>query len=577
MQIEDIKLVCRAIEMAYHGVDISTVTDFSQYYNPVKGKFQSKASPHTKPITLRLSQEVIDYVDDFCGNCVIRSKPTSAFFCFEDALTDEEKETIVDVSLKIFKETMVILVNNSITSFNGIDPTTYDENYAKRLEESKNIDYTVTPRLPMMETLSRDAVRQNFEVLLTLFQYPEQVTENMFNQYNHDNTDFEIEVLKDFKIIDNRMYIPLSLFDIHTFFQNYNNTPPMELGLTKYIVISRNPYDYFFSSYGSSIQSCYSLNSDFNGGYGMFTMCTLPGHFLVYGTDGKSNQCAIINGKKWEVPHMTFRSWGWLSKKGNLMCDRFYVGSGGGEEDFLNRFYTPILEKHFKVSKDDRKDSYTILKYGTEYVKYYETHKLQMYVDSVQMQTNGKFRVYGGCRTTIGTQKPPFRKFIDLSKTITNVPESFTYCKRFSVVKGTLTPLKLCPVTQLPICEEESTSFYAKFYKEPVKNLTVVTYCDGIVWLTETSLTHDIINKDSGKGVCIYTKDPVTHYGDLPFTEHSGKLIRLSRKISSEARPISLTVFKNTLKEVIQVSPGVDNILLRVIEQDRVNYIKYKG
>ena len=42
----------------------------------------------------------------------------------------------------------------------------------------------------------------------------------------------------------------------------------------------------------------------------MFTMCTLPGHFLVYGTDGKSNQCAIINGKKWEVPHMTFRSWG---------------------------------------------------------------------------------------------------------------------------------------------------------------------------------------------------------------------------------------------------------------------------
>ena len=171
-----------------------------------------------------------------------------------------------------------------------------------------------------------------------------------------------------------------------------------------------------------------------------------------------------------------------------------------------------------------------------------------MYVDSVQMQTNGKFRVYGGCRTTIGTKKPPFRKFIDLSKTITNIPESFTYCKRFSVVKGTLTPLKLCPITQLPICEEESASFYAKFYKEPVKNLTVVTYCDGIVWMTETSLTHDIINKDDGKGVCIYVKDPVTHYGDLPFTEQSGKLIRLSRKISSEARPISLTVFKKHIE-----------------------------
>ena len=85
----------------------------------------------------------------------------------------------------------------------------------------------------MMDTLSREAVRQNFEVLLTLFQYPEQVTENMFNQYNHDNTDFEIEALKDFKIIDNRMYIPLSLFDTHTFFQHYNNTPPIELGSYK--------------------------------------------------------------------------------------------------------------------------------------------------------------------------------------------------------------------------------------------------------------------------------------------------------------------------------------------------------
>ena len=32
-------------------------------------------------------------------------------------------------------------------------------------------------------------------------------------------------------------------------------------------------------------------------------------------------------------------------------------------------------------------------------------------------------------------------------------------------------------------------SFYSKFYKEPLEDLTVVTFCDGCFKLTETSKT----------------------------------------------------------------------------------------
>lgn len=574
MTIDDIKLVCRAIEMAYHGVDIDKVTDFSQYYNPAKGKFQTKASPLTKPITIKLDKDVMDYIQAVFSDHVIRSGPTSAFFSYEDALLESEKECILNVSLNVFKKTMCILFKNNITAFSGINPTSFDTEFAERIEKERtSFDYTATPDVSMMKSLSREAVKQNFEVLLSICQYPKKVAELMLKQYYEDDEDFLIDAFKDFEIIDNRIYIPLSAYDINTYQQNYTNNRlkiPHELGLTKYIVISRNPYDYYFCSYGSSIQSCFSLTSEYNGGYGMYPMCTQPGHFIVYGTDGKSNQCNIIDGKKWDVPHMTFRCWGWLGEDNELLCDRFYVGSGGDETDFRRHFY-PILEKHLNVSAERLRDNASNLKYPEVYNQYHKDYGLQVYLDSVDFtNSRGKFRQYGGIRGCIGRVKPAYKKMSDVLKTITTIPDTFKYSDNYAIVKGVLTIAKKCPITGLLICEDESKSFYSKFYKEPVEDLTVVTYCDGMVWLSDTTLrkNHQPANDDPIK---------VVPSNQTMVSKLDGKVLWLTQMATDPYHHTSLTVFKNTLKEIIQKSESVHNILLRVIEQDRVNYIKYRG
>lgn len=571
MIIEEVKTVCRAIELAYYGVDIEQVDDFTKYYNPVKKCLQDKYSPLTKPVTLRLSEDITKYINHCFGNHVIRSGKTMAYFSFDDSLEDAEKETIIDVSLKIWKQTMALLKRKGVASFTGYDIAEYDEDFKERMEKSrKEHKYTVVPDIPMIETLSHDAVRKNLEVLLTLFQYPKELSKKILEKYDTNDTDFEIDTLADFEIIDNRIYIPLSEADIYTYSTGYGTSLTPEMGLTKYIVISRNPYDYFFCSYGSSIQSCYSLNSSYGGGYGMYPMCINKGHYLVYGTDGKCNQEAILNGKKWAVPHMTFRCWGWLSKDGRLFCDRTYVGNSGHEHLYDQHFYTPIMEKFTDVTHETRKET-TSLKYGDDIARYYNTYHLSTYLDSINI-TGKYFKLYGGHRGTIGSVKQPFNSLITVSKSITNISDTFKFDTDYTIIDGVLCNIKKCPITGLEILPEEDKSYYSKFYKEPVDSLTVITFCDGFIYLTASTE-----NTPYDRG-----SDPikVISKGDdakLAPSVYSGKSMALTFRPSDVRKRVSLPAFKNALKELVQKDTLANNILLRVIEQDRVQFIKYKG
>ena len=126
--------------------------------------------------------------------------------------------------------------------------------------------------------------------------------------------------------------------------------------------------------------------------------------------------------------------------------------------------------------------------------------------------------------------------------------------------------MKTCPITQLPIDDAQEKSFYAKFYKEPLEDLTVVTFCDGCFKLTETSKT----SKDCQdlNGFYIYSEQSSNN-----FSEMRAQDIILTKAFSFGIT--SLPVFKEKIKQLINKS-ALNNILLKVVDDNSVQYIKYR-
>lgn len=567
MKLEDIKLVSRAIEFMYYGVDITSVTDFSQFYNSVTKKFQQRTSPNVKHVTVFYDQECTDFMEHVYGPYIIRTGTNSAT-CIrsEEHLTPEEKEVIIKVNKDMLLQTMSILYKNSVTSFSGYTVEQFDMELLKELEEeAKNWDYSVKRSCKMMDTLTKENIRQNLEVMLTMCNYPDKVCKQVIEAFDTDDEE-SFGKLKDFtnyKIIDNRMYIPLNKMD--KMFIGSCSEITDNVKETDYIVISRNPYDFFFCSWGSAIQTCFSLNSPHMGGYGMYPFSANKGCFLIYGTHGRGTETAVISGKKWKCPHMSWRCWGWLDTNGYIRLDRLYPVLNDGSYDFdkpYKKFYN-LLEKFFHYRFDDNHDSMRVeLEYDTQYQDFFNEHSLYCYLDSIN--TSGYYcGVCHGYRDFTGRNKP--RKTpLDMLKNIKEVDKNFRYTTNYFINSlGVLAVQKTCPITQILIPDSMEKSFYSKFFKEAINGLIVVSYCDGYIKLDDSSF-----KRITGK-FAIDTGADSRLYSDWAAT---GALI---------ATPMWSTVkyplkpLKEWIKQHIAEAP-CDNILLRVIEEDRVQYIKYR-
>lgn len=562
ISIQDLTSCCQAVEFLHYGVDITKLDTLKGYYNPVEKKIQTRISPKIENIIIKLSQDVIDFLEWPIGNLFIREGSQWSAMFVEGMSEDDKKVKAIEIDLDSFKQVMTILKDKGFCDFFDIPRSDYDKDYEKKITEMrKNWNYHDTSfAKDMIENLSIDKTRINLTAMLSCSMFPDKVGEAILKAFNNPADDFEIEALKDYEIIDNRMYIRLSELDIDDFLKATGSIPNNYTKDLKYIVISRNPYDYYFCSYGSNIQSCFSINGTNFGWYGITGLSSCKGNFLVYGTSGRCNKINIINGQKWNVPRMIFRFWGWLGEDNKLYIDRCYPsGDWAIDRNKICKILTQFLKYDVYNTCCNRQQ--IPLKYGKEMHEFQRTYRLHWYPDSVDENVREYHGVCYGKRDFIGNC-PLRRSLLSIMQQIQSVSPAFTYTNDYNILNGVLTKIKLCPITNVPILEEETVSPYAKFFKEPIKALAVATFCDGY-------FKGDVASRipQSGSSVkMIFDDDSASNIDSSSayFTRHFSY------------KTVNIKVFKETITGLAKKS-CYNCILVRYVEGDKVTYVKYQG
>lgn len=557
--LEDMISVMKAVEFLHHGVDITQLDKLDYFYNSKTKKLQEKITDNVEDFVMGFDKSAKDFMEWVLGDYLVRNKRTVSTVS-ADGLTDDEKAHIGCVlNLETLKQVMTILKRKGWASFSGYKPETYDDEYLEHIEQLKKEWDRFNPAgaKAMVEALSHDEIEPNFHALLTMSSYPEALANKIITTFN---SEFEWQ---GHRSIDGRIYIAVAEWEKQALKENVSAGYLKPIDDIKYIVISRNPYDYYFCSYGSNIQSCFSMNSTNFGWYGVVALSAARGNCIVYGTTGKPNQINIINGKKWSVPRMLFRWWGWLDENDDIRFDKPYCGSEfSGIGSNLAKF---VAQTYF--GKDDYTFSCEIskpakLKYAKDMLDIYETYHCHFYPDSIK---TSDFRFYGkgyGNRCFVGSC--PLRKdLLYLMKQITVVPATFKYTPLHQIIDGELSALKLCPKTGLPIKSDETTSMYAKYFKDAVSKVLVLTYCDGFFKGDVGYVFQDTSSKtfvwDLECGVNSYRNKDV---------------FNVTKQFSTDI--ININTFKQMITALAKTL-NIDAILVRYVEGERVSVVKYKG
>lgn len=554
-------ITLKAIEFMSYGVDISkltTVDDYKGYINVQTKEMISRLSPNVLNFVWKLDAESVELLD-FFSEYVVRDGKT-----FKNL--SEESEEVKNVNIEVTKDmlisTMKVLYAAKVCSYLDVDPEILDDDLQRRLKEIDDaFDRLQTPSSEMITKLTKENTKRNFGILTALaYKCKPEIRDLMLNSYDKVYTSFNLNNLKDFKVIDNRLYIPLSEADWHRIKQYFR-----QKGWTwdsynedmKYIVVSKNLYDYYFCSYGSEFQSCYSLTSDYKGWWGMLPYGTFDSHYIIYGAKETINKVTITqDNNKWIAPYMYFRCWGWTSKDGDLLVDKPYTNRHNLYEALRDTFLHKFMRLEVNTSTDTLEAS--------DMVDFFIKNNLGFYPDSVNV-SSFKFKFTCGNRSYVGSGPGYGNSFYNMYLArITSITDSFDPRKDFDIVNGKLLNPKKCPLTGFLIEESESSSVYAKYLNAPVDNgMLVVTYCDG-------AFKMDASSKETRRGsVTVYeTASSVSCY--------DSSTIALTKNFSPcSGKIMSLKTFKERLKGGIH-SSDFDLILLRVIEGDKVTYIKYK-
>ena len=538
----------RAIELLHYGVDITKLDTLKQYWNIKEKKLQSRLSENIGDFLCHLSTDAAEFLQWPLGKIFVRRGQEFS------ANVNSDEPINCEVDLDTLKKVMTILKMKGWCNFNSISPEKYDSEYKKRMEKiRREWDYHDTSEATMVQELSHDAVKDNLHCMLTLCEYGDEATKKIIEQYDNSPKSFEIDALKDYEVIDNRIYIKIPQFDIEDIEKDTKDL--------KYLVISRNVYDYFFCSYGSEIQSCYSLTSSHYGFYGMVALSACKGNFIVYLTTGKANKINIINGVKWAVPRMFTRSWAWLGTDGKLYLDRSYTGCSWSSYE---RQLRKLIYKYLDNNEGTQSLPQT-LKYANDMVEWHANHRFRFYPDSIKVRD---FRYYGVCcgdRSFVGGSEPFDRTFFNRTQDIREVPKGFEYVAKYDIVDGIITKIRLCPITNLPLRPDETVSKYAKFFKEPIQNLAVLSYCEGN-FKCDCSTIRDVQVSD--------LRINPTYTGSN--SKKEGSCYRFYKYWSGVYGNIPIKAFKEAITGLAKRT-SFDYILVRYIEDDHVTYVKYKG
>lgn len=195
--------------------------------------------------------------------------------------------------LRIFPEDRFTEERNSLLA----------EEIAKR-EEAKR----VIVDLEINTKLTKQNTEKEFLHLLYMLKYKPQDNQFVWDCYNREYVSFP--------------YVPDYVAHNRAFYTMSNG---------KYLVISKNPYDFFWASQGNGFESCFSLTSTMRNIRGVpFWICH-RNFYMVYVSDGSVKKWGAWDGHKAKVPQMESRFWGyWVN-------DKLYLGKRYGKVDGMTR------------------------------------------------------------------------------------------------------------------------------------------------------------------------------------------------------------------------------------------------
>lgn len=571
MNNNDIKITFRCIEFMFYGIDITSfesVEDTKKFVNVNTKKLISRNTENTRDFLIKLDDDVKEFIG-IDADYIFRSG--KSYRCIFEGRNDDVIEGMtpdITVNKDLLIKTIQTIYNKNFTQYEGIDVEVLDPTIRERLSKiDVEFKRNARPTGDIVEKLAKSKTKRNFEIITAAaYKQCEPVRDMMLNYYNEDKKDFNINSLKDFEVIDDRVYIGVSEADMYRIEKkckqdgNYFDPSNREM---KYIVVSKNLYDYFFCSYGSEFQSCYSTTSTYRGWYGMLPFGTVDGHFIIYGTKEKAIKVGMTSeSSKWAAPYMYFRCWGWADEANDIILDKPYTNRTG----FYKAVEEVLLSKFFKVGCSS---VYHSLRNSKDYTDIFSRHSLRFYPDSVRVNENFKFKLGYGNREMVGRNMPTYANNSDSSlkselDLIKSVSDSFDPKKEYYITfEGKLVNPKKCPYTGIMIDETEDKSFYAKFLNGPLKSgehFLAVTYCDGYAKLDATSKffsdrSDNILTYETGRSAI------------------NGSEFALAPSFSPN--PMAIKPFKEFLKGVVQTSK-YSLILLRVVEGEKNTFIKYK-
>lgn len=554
-------VIFKAIELAAKGFDISHTTFNelkSTWWNAKSKSFQTRMTDSVPEVYLDLTEDALAVFPYLYNNKVKRNRD-KMWETIEDFPEGCEKITISSATIK---QTMMFLVDGGVYEFNGVPRSEYDTEYLAKLAKLDE-EWEKTVKVPeqMVADLSRDNTRKEFRTMCALA-YSEQknsteLLEKLQTAFDND-ADFSHlpESLKRFKVVDNRMYIPIKP-SWKKRMQERGYSWMVSGDEEVYFVISKNLYDFFFCSYGSSFQSCFALNSGHGGWQGAVINGLHDGCYMLYlARDHGQRVSLTAEGRKYPAPAMLMRTWLWACNDGKLHIDKLYTSSW--------TFYDTLLQESLLDDASTfTRDSSVLINAGA-FSDLQERYRGYWYPDSIKFTNPCKFYYDNGRKEFMGyNHRPNFLQ--EYLQRLTSVSDKLDLSKTIVFDKGVLYNPKICPVTGLFIDEADDVSVFAKHFKKPVEGgLIVLTYIDGYIRVDDMSDSFD----------CPDTTNFSFRTGMHPLQRYRG-INNLSdhQYMSVET---SVSKVKEQLQSDLNKIKGFDMILLRVVNGSQVTWIKLR-
>ena len=544
----DVLRTLYTIEKASKGFDISKIT--------AKDIIEDK----TGACIFKIEESLLPHLGPFFNNVYRKLKTWETYS--DEALKEletDETTPVINISSDIFRDTAKLLKDNGVVSYEGVSPEFLDKNFLKNLEKIKaEWDYKKLIDCPLRD-LTIEKTDTDFKTLLALVGYPIELAQKIYEHYKVGKQ-YPLSAFKGFTWENNRLIIPLS--DADKYYFSKEGDEKIEA-----IVISANPYDFFFCSYGNAFQSCFALNSTGSSYFSGYVPKSITGEaFMIYTTNGKTVDVSMTQGHKMTIPQMHSRCWAYIDTKRHLLIDKPY-GS-----HIIYKFAGQLLREKFKAGfyYDTDRATRKIYGDGKGILELHDKYQLPAYYDSLKFREDRvDFRYssgdcgYGSSRNISFKKVYGARSFVDFASSVKQV-STIDFSKEHVITDtGTLTVVNRCPVTNFLIDAEETQHPFAKHFPCVSTKSLCITYVDGYFGMTAHSSRHiedSIIKVDEGYTPCISN--------NTLYVPYFGK--------SSMCKCTNLKALKEFLKGNINKSL-YDVVLLRTLENDKVTFQAFKN